>query len=110
MFGLTRLAVVGGAASLALTAGLAAAFADPGADSAVNTTCSYGQVVAAMNDKSPGIAAEFNAMPAAQSWLKDFLAAPTPRRQQMVDEAQGSPDAARLVALFGPLATSCATY
>ncbi|MEB3033217.1 hemophore-related protein [Mycolicibacter sp. MYC340] len=107
MSGLTRLAAASGGAVLALTAGLAAASADPATDPAVNTTCSYSQVVAAMNEQSPGVAAQFNATPAAQSWLQNFLAAPPPQRQQMVDEAQTSPDAAQYVALFGPLASSC---
>lgn len=110
MFGLKGLAAVGGGAALALTVGLAAVSADPGTDPAVNTTCSYSQVVAAMNDQSPGVAAQFNATPAAQSWLQNFLAAPPPQRQQMIDEAQGSPDAAQYVALFGPLASSCSNY
>lgn len=110
MFGLTRLAAASGAAALALTGGLAAASADPGTDPAVNTTCSYSQVVSAMNAQSPGVAAQFNASPAAQSWLQNFLAAPPPQRQHLVDEAQGSPDAAQYFALFGPLADSCDNY
>jgi len=110
MFTVTKIAAAGGGAALALTVGLTPASADPDTDPAVNTTCSYSQVVAAMTDQSPGIAAQFNATPAAQSWLQDFLAAPTPQRQQMVDEAQGSPDAAQYVALFGPLASSCERY
>lgn len=110
MFGLTRLVAVSGGAALALTVGLAAASADPGTDPAVNTTCSYSQVVAAMNDKSPAVAAQFNATPAAQAWLQNFLAAPPPQRQRMVDEAQGAPDASQFVALFGPLASSCENY
>lgn len=95
---------------MALTAGLAAASADPATDPAVNTGCTYSQVVAAMNAQSPGVAAQFNATPAAQSWLQNFLAAPPPQRQQMVDEAQSTPDAAEYVALFGPLASSCQSY
>lgn len=110
MFGLRRLAAAGGGAALALTAGLAAASADPATDPVVNTTCSYSQVVSAMNDQSPGVAAQFNAMPAAQSWLQNFLAATPSQRQQLVDDAQGSPDAAQYVALFGPLASSCDNY
>ncbi len=110
MIGLTRLAAAGGGAALALSAGLAVASADPGTDPAVNTTCSYSQVVAAMNDQSPGVAAQFNATPAAQSWLQNFLAAPPPQRRQLVEQAQSTPEAAEYVALFGPLASSCDNY
>lgn len=74
MLGIARRAAAGGCAALALTAGPASVAADPGA--AVNTTCSYSQVVSAMSDQSPGIAEQFYATPAAQAWLQNFLAAP----------------------------------
>lgn len=103
-----RAAVSGGCAALALIAGLPAAAADPGA--AVDTTCSYSQVVSAMTDQSPGIAEQFNATPAAQAWLQNFLAAPPPQRQQLVEQAQQRPEAPEFVALFSPLANDCDYY
>lgn len=109
MFDVLRLVAAGGAV-VALAGGSAIASADPNTDAAVNTTCTYPQVVAAMNAQSPGVAAQFNSTPAAQSWLQNFLASPPPRRQQLVDEAQGAPEAAQFVALFGPLANTCQNY
>ncbi|WP_435673875.1 hemophore-related protein [Mycolicibacter senuensis] len=103
-----RAAVSGACAALALIAWLPAAAADPGA--AVDTTCSYSQVVAAMNDQSPGVAEQFNATPAAQAWLQNFLAAPPPQRQQLVEQAQQRPEAPEYVALFSPLANGCDYY
>lgn len=100
-------AAVSGACA-ALVAGLPAVSADPGA--AVDTTCSYSQVVAAMNDQSPAVAEQFNATPAAQAWLQNFLAAPPPQRQQLVEQAQQRPEAPEYVALFSPLANGCDYY
>ncbi|NDJ90826.1 hemophore-related protein [Mycolicibacter kumamotonensis] len=101
-------ATAAGCATLGLTAGLVVASADP--QEAVNTTCSYSQVVSAMTDQSPGIAEQFYATPAAQSWLQNFLAAPPPQRQQLVEQAESTPEAPEYVALWGPLANGCDYY
>lgn len=133
---LTRLAVVGGMAlALAGGTGLADAAPDqptqpgqpgqpaqpvepgqpgqPGQWSqnpAVNTTCTYSQVVAAMNAQSPDAAAQFNAAPMAQSFLQNFLASPPPQREQMLEQAQAVPEAAQYVSLIGPIANTCNKY
>jgi hemophore-related protein len=106
MFARSRLAAAG--AALVLTAGPAVASADPGA--AVNTTCSYSQVVSAMNDQSPSVAEQFNATPSAQAWLQNLLAAPPPQRQQLVEQAQSTPEEPEYVAIFSPLANDCDNY
>jgi len=110
MSGLMRMAVAVGFAGLGLTGGQAAASADPDTDPVVNTTCSYSQMVSAMNEQSPGDAEQFNATPAARSWLQNFLAAPPEQRQQIAARAQGTPDDAHYVALLGPLADVCDNY
>ncbi|HEX7322974.1 MAG TPA: hemophore-related protein [Mycobacterium sp.] len=111
---LTRLAAATGCLALALAAGMGAAAADPdpdpGSDSAVNTTCNYSQVVAAMNAQSPATAAQFNATPTAQSFLQQFLASPPPQREQMLEQAQAAPDAAPFVNMVEPLASTCNNY
>ena len=55
---LTRLAAAVGGLTLALTAGAGVASADP-MDGVINTTCNYGQVMAALNATDPGAAAQF---------------------------------------------------
>lgn len=110
MGGPARLAAAGWCVALALAVGLAPASADPVTDPAVNTTCSYSQVVLAMNDQSPGVAEQFNATPAAQAWLQNFLAAPPPQRRELVEQAQSTPEAPEYVALFSPLANGCDNY
>ncbi|BBX21559.1 hypothetical protein MTER_09700 [Mycolicibacter terrae] len=106
---LTRLAAAAGGVALALSAA-GVASADPAQDPAVSTTCSYSQVVAAMNAQSPATAAQFNATPMAQSFLQNFLASPPPQREQMLEQAQGVPEAAQFVNLVGPIAKTCDKY
>jgi len=80
---LTRLAVAVGGLALSLTAGAGVASADPDLGSIVSTTCSYPQVVSALNAQDPAAAAAFNASPGDQSFLRQFLASPPNRRLQM---------------------------
>jgi hemophore-related protein len=110
MRSLTRLAAAVGGLTLSLVAGAGIASADPGMDSAINTTCSYPQVVAALNAQSPADAAKFNSSPMAQGWLRSFLASPPPQRAQMAQQAQGMPGAGKYIGLIGQLATSCNNY
>ncbi len=105
---LTKLAAVGGLA-VALTAGAGVASADP-MDAIINTTCNYGQVMAALNATDPGAAAQFNSSPMAQGYLRQFLASPPPRRQQMAQQIQAYPQAAQYVGVVQQVAQVCNNY
>jgi hemophore-related protein len=106
---LTRLSAAVGGLALSLTAGLGVASADPDGP-LVNTTCNYSQVVAAMNAQFPQAASQFNTAPLVQFWLQHFLASPPDQRQQLLQEAKSTPDAAQYVGLFVPVANTCANY
>ena len=106
----TRLAAAVGGLALSLVAGAGIASADPGMDAAINTTCSYPQVVAALNAQSPAAAAKFNSSRMAQGWLQSFLASPPPQRAQMAQQAEGMPGAAQYIGLIGQIATSCNNF
>jgi hemophore-related protein len=105
----TKLAAAVGGLGLSLFAGAAIASADP-LDMAINTTCSYPQVVAALNAQSPAAAARFNQSPMAQSWLRSFLASPPPQRAQMAQQAEGMAGAAQYIGLIGQIATTCSNF
>ena len=107
---LTKLAAgLGGVGvALALTAGAGIASAD--LDAIINTTCNYGQVMAALNATDPGTAAQFNQSPVAQSYLRNFLAAPPPRRAQMAQQLQSMPQAGAYVGLIQQVAGVCNNY
>jgi hemophore-related protein len=75
-----------------LTAGAGVASADPDLGSAVNTTCTYDQLVAALNAQDPYLAAVFNNSPVPQAGLRQFLAASPSQRRQTAQELVSNPD------------------
>lgn len=79
-------AAVGGLVLTMSVAGMAIASALPDLDPLINTTCSYPQIVAALNAQAPELAQQLSDHPQAQSRLKQFLALPIDRRQQMVQQ------------------------
>lgn len=80
---LAKMAAAVGGAALALSAAAGVASADP-MDAAINTTCTYPQVMAALNATDPASAARFNSSPMAQNMLNSFLnSGPTERQQQL---------------------------
>ncbi len=103
---LSKLGVAIGSAAVALTAAAGVASADPVTD----TTCNYGQVMAALNATDPGTAAQFNQSPMAQSYLRKFLAAPPAKRVQMEQEIQAMPQAAGFMGTIQQVATVCNNY
>jgi hemophore-related protein len=106
---LTRLATAVGAVALSLTAGAGLASAQPD-DPVVNTTCTYPQVVSALNAQDPAAAAQFNASPVAQSALRRFLASPPAQRQQMIQQLQASPGGQQYLGTIQQVAQVCNNY
>ncbi|MGV0745932.1 hemophore-related protein [Mycolicibacterium sp. XJ870] len=102
------LAIGGFALSVPLTVGVAAAQPDYGP--VINTTCSYEQVMAALNAQQPALAQEFNASPFAQSALRSFLASGPAERQRTVTQLQGSPMASQYFGQIQSIAGSCNNY
>jgi hemophore-related protein len=96
--------------ALSSTVGSGAASADPDMGAIVNTTCNYSQVMAALNAQNPAAAAKFNSSPIAQSYLRQFLAAPPPERQQMAQQAMSSPRAAQQFGLVQQVAATCNNF
>jgi hemophore-related protein len=94
---LTRVAVAIGGLTLSLTAGAAVASADPDLGPAINTTCTYDQLMAAMNAQDPTTAADVDSSPAIQSDLRQFLAGSPSQRKQMAQEIMSDPVAQLIV-------------
>lgn len=99
-----------GCVALSLAAAAGVASADPGLDAVINTTCSYPQAVAALNDQSPAAAAEFNDSLTVQAWLRSFLGSSPSQRQVMLQQAQSIPGAAQYMGLVVSLANTCSNY
>ncbi len=107
---LIRLAAVVGGLALSLTAGAGVASADPDLGPIINTTCTYPQVVSALNAQDPAAAAQFNASPVAQSQLRRFLASSPGQRQQIAQQVQGIPAAQQYFGLIMQVANACDNY
>jgi hemophore-related protein len=85
---LTRVGVAVGSLASSLTAGVGVASADPNLGSAVNSTCTYSQFVAALNAQNPQYGSAFHSSPDLQAQLQQFLAAPPggDQRQQWAQQ------------------------
>ena len=88
---LIRLAVAAGGLALLLGAGAGIASAGPDLGWAVNTTCTYPQLVSALNAQSPQAGNAFSQSPIIQKGLQDFLAAGPERRQQVAQDVANAP-------------------
>jgi hemophore-related protein len=89
---LARLLAAVGALALLVTPGAGVASADPDLSPVINTTCSYSQVVSALNAQSPPAAAALSASPSAQAVLRGFLVSSPDQRQQIIDELRSKPE------------------
>ncbi|BBY96197.1 hypothetical protein MGALJ_58660 [Mycobacterium gallinarum] len=88
---LTKLAVAVAGVGLSLAAGAGVASAQPDLGPAVNTTCTYPQLVSALNAQSPEAAAAFNRAPVLKAGLQQFLASGPAQRQQMAGRIAVAP-------------------
>jgi hemophore-related protein len=95
---------------VSLTAGAGIASAGPGLDPMISTNCNFWQLRAAMYAQSPRAAEQFTHSAAEQAWLHDFLASPTPIRQQMVVDAQIAPIQQPYLRVIQQAATICRYY
>jgi len=103
-------AAVGGAGvALGLTAGAGIATADP-LDPAYNTTCNYGQVMAALNQTDPAAAAQISASPIAVSKLNQFLSSGPSGRRAIVAQLAVLPGAQQYFNDIAIVADSCNSY
>jgi hemophore-related protein len=106
---LTRLAAAVAGLALSLTAGVIVASADPDLDPVINTTCSYSQVVSALNAQTPAAAAQLNGSPSAQAALRGFLDSSPDQRQQIVQELRGKfPESQQYIPLYAGFAAQVA--
>jgi hemophore-related protein len=110
MLSRTKLAVCSAVLALSLSAGSGIASAQPDVSAIVNSTCTYAQVMAALNDQNPGVASELNANPISVGWLQGFVAAPPDERAQMVQQVQGIPTLQPYLPVIYQVAGSCNSY
>jgi hemophore-related protein len=110
MLSRTKVVVAAAGMALSLSTGAGIASAQPDASAIINSTCTYPQVMAALNDQNPGVAGELNAHPIAVGWLQALVAAPPDQRAQMVQQVQGIPALQPYMPVIFQVAGSCNRY
>ena len=106
--------------TIPLLPGVGAASADPITDALVTTSCSYGQITAALNAQAPDLATMLNHRPQMQARLQQFLSLPVDQRQQRIAQEQAAnPQMQQVIAsAIGPqgvqeitqIANTCQNY
>ena len=107
---MTSVVAAVGAAAISLTAGAGVASAQPDLGSFVDTTCSYPQVVSALNAEDPVAASQFNASEMSKSYLRQFLAAAPAQRQLMAGMIAGTPGNEQYFGLLQHIFSTCNNY
>ncbi|OBG83568.1 hypothetical protein A5698_06535 [Mycobacterium sp. E136] len=107
---MTRVAVGIAGLALSATAGVGVASATPDLGPAVNTTCSYPQLMAALNAADPVAASVFNSSEPMKAGLQQFLAAPPNVRQQMAQQIAASPENQPYIGLYQTVFNTCNNF
>ncbi|OBI85035.1 hemophore-related protein [Mycobacterium sp. E740] len=107
---LSRLGVVLGGLGLSLAAGAGISSAAPDLGPAVNTTCTYPQLMSALNAADPAAASVFEASPGMKAGLQQFLAAPPPQRQMMAQAIANDPANQPYIGLYQQVFNTCNNF
>jgi hemophore-related protein len=102
----TRMMVACGGLAVAMAAATGTAGAEPDAETVVNSTCTYPQVMAALNEQAPASAAD----PVVTGWLERLVASPPDGRRAMVAEVQAMPWLQSYTTLIFQIAGTCNNY
>lgn len=107
---LSKLAVGIGGLALAATAGAGVASADPNLDPMVNSTCTYGQVMAALNAQNPMYASFFSSSPEQSAGLRQFLASSPDQRLVQAQAIASNPGNAQYFPVIQQVFNTCNNY
>ncbi|MBI3227428.1 MAG: hemophore-related protein [Mycolicibacterium cosmeticum] len=87
----------------------ASAVAAPDVSAIVNSTCSYDQVMAALNAQAPDVAKDIAGTPAT-GFIRQLVVAPPAKRRQMIASVEGIPEVQQETSLILQIAGNCARY
>jgi hemophore-related protein len=109
---MSKLAAAAGGLALVALAGAWIASADGLSDQAINTTCNYGQVHAALQAQNPSFASLLDSHPDAQSFLQDYLASPPSARRAKAQNAQAThpAQAGAFIPVINNVAATCNNF
>ncbi len=106
----TRVVFGSGGLLLSLVTGGGIAAASPDVNALASSTCTYPQVMAALNAQSPEAANELSSSPMANAWLQELVASPPDKRVQMVADVQAMPALQQYTGLISQITATCANY
>lgn len=106
----TKALVAASGAALAIVAAPGIASADPNVEAIVNSTCTYPQVLAALNAQDPGVASQIQANPTAVATLQNFVGSGPEARRQVVTQYQNVPAVQQYISLIIGVANTCNNY
>ena len=76
----------------------------------MNSSCSYPQVMAALNAQSPESAKQIQSNQMANSWLQQLVASPPDGRRAMIAQIQAYPQLNSYTGLINSVAASCSNF
>jgi hemophore-related protein len=106
----TRLVVGMFGAVSSLIVGSGVASAAPDVNAIVNSTCTYPQVMAALNAQSPDAARKISSNPMASAWLQQLVASPPDQRRQMIAQYQNFPAVQQYSGVISGVTGTCNNY
>ncbi len=106
----TKLAVVAGGISLALSAGAGLASAVPDYGPMLDSTCSYDQAITALRTENPMAVQYMDKYPANYQFIQVFLGSSRDQRVNLLDQIKNNPGAAQALPVFQQMLTSCTKY
>lgn len=98
----------GVAAALLGTAGMASAA--PDTEAIVNTTCTYPQIIAAVNAQDPAVGQQITSDRQAVGVLQGFVAASPQQRRGLIAQAQMFPQLTQYTGLINNVAGTCNNF
>ena len=109
---MSKLAAAAGGLALVALAGAGIASADGLSEQAINTTCNYNQVHAALAQQNPTYASLLDSHPEAQSFLQDYLASPPAARRAKAQNAQAThpAQAGAFISVVNNIAATCNNF
>jgi hemophore-related protein len=110
MLSMRKLVVCSAVLAWSLAAGVGIASAAPDVSAIVNSTCTYPQIMSALNDQNPAVAGDLNSNLLANIWLQRLVAAPPDERTQMVQQVQDDPALQQYIPVIFQVAGSCNRY
>lgn len=99
--------IVGVAVSMTTGSGVGSAGPD---DAAVNTHCTYLQMVSAINSHSPDTFARYHSSIGAQTFIKRLITSPPYERPQLLDAMRGVAELVPFVEIMPELVKACKEF